>query len=107
MSVLTVSCLSAICLVSALALQNQANFKIVKSMKVVNATKTIQRESQHSCAASCLTLAGKSECNVASYRSNSKECLLSSDMLDAVVVNATDEWILLIPETGMMVKYSC
>ena len=107
MGVLTISCFSAICLVSALALQNQANFEIVKGKKIVNATKTIRGVSQLSCAASCLSLAVNGECNAAGYRSDSKDCHLSSHMLDAAVENATDEWNLLIPKTGMMKIYSC
>jgi len=99
MGVLTISSFSFICLVSALALQNQANFEIVEGMKVVNVTKTIQSVSQISCAASCLSLAGHGECKVADYHSGTRECHLSSQT--ATVENETNEWKLLII-TGIM-----
>jgi len=104
MGVLTISCVSFVCLVSALALQNQANqanFEIVKGMKIVNVTKTIQSPSQISCAASCLSLAGHSECKVADYHTGARECHLSSQNATVAVENATDEWKLLII-TGMI-----
>jgi len=99
MGVLTTSCFSFICLVSALALQNQANFEIVEGKRVVNVTKTIQSVSHIICAASCLSLAGHGECKVADYHSGARECHLSSQ--NSTVENATDEWKLLFI-TGMM-----
>ena len=104
MGVLTISCFSAICLVSAFALQNQAHFVIVEGKKVVNATKTIQGVSQISCVAYCLSLVGNGVCKVADYHGGSGDCHLSNQM-DADVENATEEWKLLIPETGMMGIY--
>ena len=100
MAVFTSSCFSIICFVTALALQQQANFDIVKGKKVVNATKTIKKVSQFQCAASCLRLAENGECEVAGYNSGSRECHLSSHMLQAAVANATEDWNLLIPGTG-------
>jgi len=102
MGVLTILCFSFIFLVSALALQNQANVDIVKGKKVVNATKTIQSVSQISCAVSCLSLFADGECKVADYHRGARECHLSNQILDVTVQNATDEWTLLIPENGMM-----
>jgi len=100
MGVFTKSCFSVICFVTALALQEQANFDIVKGKKVFNATKTIKKVSQFQCAASCLRLAENGECKVAGYNSGSRECHLSSHMLEAAVANATDDWKVLIPENG-------
>ena len=91
---------SFICLVSVLALQNQANFEIVEGKRVVNVTKTIQSVSQISCVASCLSLAGHGECKVADYHSGARECHLSNQMLSTTVENAMDKWKLLII-TGM------
>ena len=102
MGVLTISCFSFIFLVSALALQNQANVDIVKGKKVVNATETIQSVSQISCVVSCLRLFADGECKVADYHKGARECHLSNQMLDASVENATDEWTLLILKTGMV-----
>jgi len=99
MGVLTTSCFSFICLVSGLALQNQANFDIVGGKRVVNVTKTIQSVSQISCAASCLILAGHGECKVADYHSGARVCHISSQ--NSTVENATDEWKLLFI-TGMI-----
>jgi len=103
MGVLTISCLSAICLVSALALQNQANFVTVEGKKVVNASKTIQGVSHISWAASCLSLARNGECKVADYHGGSGDCYLSNQLDD--FENATDEWKLLISEICMMGIY--
>jgi len=100
MGVFIKSCFSIICFVTTLALQEQANFDIVKGRKVVNATKTIEKVSQFKCAASCLRLAENGECKVAGYHSGSRECFLSSHMLEAVVVNTTNDWKVLIPEIG-------
>jgi len=100
MGVWTISCLSIICLVSTLALQQNAGFETVKGKRVVNASKTIRGVSQISCAASCLKLAGSGECKGADYHKGTKVCHLSSNMLDVNVANATEEWKLLIPETG-------
>jgi len=107
MGVLSISCFYFIILVSALALQEYSHFEILKGKKVVNATKTIKSVSQISCAASCLRLVANGECKVADYQRGDRECRLSSLMLNAAVENATNEWTLLIPETGMMGIYSC
>ena len=100
MAVFAKCCFSVICFVTAVALQQQANFDIVKGKKVVNATKTIKKVSQFQCAASCLRLAENGECKVAGYHSGSMECHLSNHMLEAAVANATEEWKLLIPKNG-------
>jgi len=103
MGVLTTSCFSVICVVSALALREQANFDIITGKRVVNATKIIQRVSLISCAASCLRLAEKGECKVAGYHSGSRECNLSSRELDGAVETAENGWKILIPKTGNII----
>jgi len=100
MGVFTKSCFSVICFVTVLALQEQANFEIVTGKKVVNATTTIKKVSQFQCASSCLRLATNDKCKVAGYNSGSRECHLSSHMLEAAVTSASDEWKILIPEIG-------
>jgi len=101
----TILCFSAICFLSTLAQQTQTNFELVKGMKVVNAITRIQSVSQFGCAASCLKLAGNGECKVAGYHSGSMECHISN-MLETVVENASDEWTLLVTETGLLEIFS-
>jgi len=99
----TIFCFSVICFVSAWAQQTQTNFELVKGKKVVNAITRIQSVSQFDCAASCLKLAGNGECKVAGYHSGSMKCHISN-MVETVVENASDEWTLLITETGLKEK---